>query len=204
MKKLLYILLVIPICLLLVSCKGKPQEQPNYTQDNVMDKKETDNEESKLGKEEVLGDYKVVLQKEDANLEEGYIIIKYTGSEKEITLPNEYNGKKILYLGSNAFKDFPDLESITLNTDLKCLKQFAFADCKNLNKIILNDNLEEIGPSVFKGCENLKEITIPQSVKKIGYNAFVDCNLTIKLNKDQNTDNFANNWNSNNKVEFSK
>ena len=79
------------------------------------------------------------------------IITKFTGSEKEVTIPAEINGKKVTKIGK------------------------AFANCTGVESITIEDGITEIGEYAFSGCTGLKSIKIPNSVEKIGNNAFDKC-----------------------------
>lgn len=83
-------------------------------------------------------------------------IIKYTGNETEVTIPNFINYLYIVKIGDSAFKD-----------------------CKKITKIILPEYLKEIGEYAFSGCRNLLEISIPDTVETIGKYSFQYCD---KLN----------------------
>ena len=69
--------------------------------------------------------------------EDGYKIIKYTGSDSVITIPPTYKGKAVRYIGADVFKD---------NT--------------TIIKIILPKTLLIFAASAFKGTTNLTEISV--------------------------------------------
>lgn len=69
---------------------------------------------------------------EELNIRHG-TVIKYTGSEEELTLPK------------NVVRIAP----------------YAFANCKSLKKITTPVKLASIGKGAFYGCDNLVEVTLP-------------------------------------------
>lgn len=73
-------------------------------------------------------------------------LIKYTGSEKVIRIPNN-----VTKINPKVFEN------------------------SNIEKVILPDGLERIGLRAFKGT-SLKEIQIPDSVQYIDEQAFFECN----------------------------
>ena len=108
-------------------------------------------------------------------------------------------------IGSNAFRNCSQLDSIILPSTLEWIGDNAFRNCNNLKSIVLPSRLKETGYSVFRNCtsltsvkmsnsityienstfancSSLTEITIPNSVKTIGYAAFEDC---VRLGKVQ-------------------
>ena len=79
---------------------------------------------------------------------EKVIITGYSGSEQNITIPAQINGKTVIKIENNAFKD---------NT--------------NLTSIIISDGVEDIGDSAFENCTKLATITLPQTITHIGEKA---------------------------------
>ncbi len=72
-------------------------------------------------------------------------IVKYTGDESSVKIPNTINGYSVTKIGEYAFKD----------------KQ-------NLTEVIFPDKLQSIGDFAFLGCVKLKKVDIPQTVTEIG------------------------------------
>ena len=108
-------------------------------------------------------------------------------------------------IGSNAFRNCSQLDSIILPSTLEWIGDNAFRNCNNLKSIVLPSRLKETGYSVFRNCTSLTsvkmsnsltrieestfancscltEITIPNSVNTIGYAAFENC---VRLGKVQ-------------------
>lgn len=72
------------------------------------------------------------------------ILISYTGSDREVTIPSE-----VLYIGDNAFRN---------NTSLE--------------KVVLGDSVMAVGNCSFYGCTSLASVEQTQSVGVIGAYAF--------------------------------
>ena len=114
---------------------------------------------------------------------------------KTVSLPSD-----VEYIGSNAFYDCWDLQSITFrgNNSLKTIGRYAFYNCDDLETIsipnsvtnieekafiycdglknvTLSNSLSSISTGLFYDCPNLTNITIPESVKSIGFSAFYEC-----------------------------
>lgn len=62
----------------------------------------------------------------------------------KIVIPAKIDGKKVTAIGSRAF-----------------------ADCENLNTVVIEKGIKSIGNDAFDNCYKLTSITIPSSVKKI-------------------------------------
>lgn len=72
------------------------------------------------------------------------ILVSYTGSDKEVTIPSE-----VLYIGDNAFRN---------NTSIE--------------KVVLGDSVMAVGNCAFYGCTSLSSVEQTQSVGVIGAYAF--------------------------------
>lgn len=79
--------------------------------------------------------------------DEGIEITGYTGTEKDIVIPNEVGGVPIIRIGGGAF------------------------DSLGLNSVVLPDNLLQIGISAFS-YNNLTELKLPETLTFIDLNAF--------------------------------
>lgn len=72
---------------------------------------------------------------------------------KEIQIPNS-----VETIGTNAFQNCQDLESITLPASLKTIESSAFSYCLNLSEIKLPTSLKAIQSYVFDGCSSLETV----------------------------------------------
>lgn len=72
---------------------------------------------------------------------------------KEIQIPDS-----VETIGTNAFQNCQDLESITLPASLKTIESSAFSSCRNLSKINLPTSLKAIQSYVFDGCSSLETV----------------------------------------------
>jgi len=124
-----------------------------------------------------------------------YYLMGYTGSDTELTLPDDINGKSyeifryafsyseiikvtipdgIASISENAFTDCISLKSIEIPNSVTSIDAYAFSNCTSLENIIIPDGVTEIGLGAFSNCTSLKSITIPSSVTSIGYWMFSD------------------------------
>ena len=125
-----------------------------------------------------------------------------TGSYKNISgdvyIDSLFNGKTVIAIGDEAFKDRVGITSmylldgifdIGINAFSGCtamqtveipstvlhLGDGAFNNCQSLEKIELPTGLYTIGANAFYGCKALTELVIGENVKTIGANAFLGC-----------------------------
>lgn len=72
---------------------------------------------------------------------------------KEIQIPDS-----VETIGTNAFHNCQDLESITLPASLETIESSAFSSCRKLSEINLPASLKAIQSYVFDGCSSLETV----------------------------------------------
>lgn len=119
------------------------------------------------------------------------IITGYTGSERELRLPDSLDGHKVVTIGDNAFADNTALTKVSLNSSLEMLGSFAFYGCTSLTDVSFGNSLWHIGVAAFedtpwlssrteefvivgegillKYSGNAHKVKIPDNVKHISY-----------------------------------
>lgn len=125
--------------------------------------------------------------------EEDKILMSYTGSSLEITLPSEITrvfnyafyqsnirkvtiGNNVTTIGRFAFGVCESLKNVTLGSSVKFIDDGAFY-FSGVNSINLPEGLISIGEYAFCNCENLETITFPNTTKNIGNGAFSSTNI---------------------------
>lgn len=112
---------------------------------------------------------------EYAAYEQGLQITRYRGSDAIVTIPAALNGRKILAIGINAFKDNTGLKKVSIPEGIQVIDDFAFSGCRMLETISLPNSLLRLGYESFRDCCSLSEIIIPYHVEKIGDYCFYKC-----------------------------
>lgn len=79
-------------------------------------------------------------------------------------------------IGNRAFIA-STLDHIVLPSSLKSIGTEAFAEGKNLETVKIEDGLERIGQAAFYDCAKLRTLHIPRSVTYIGRRAFDQCRI---------------------------
>lgn len=124
--------------------------------------------------------YKVTATEPDLKNDEfGFFILnknevmvtKYTGSDKEIKIPESYENYKVTVVGRSLFNS-KDITSVEIPDTVKEIQDYAFASNRNLKSVKLSKNLEIIGTNAFFNCAALESIELPASLKEIGVYAF--------------------------------
>ena len=91
----------------------------------------------------------------------------------QIEIPTTFRGKKIKSvksLGENFKKS--SINKIKYTSNDNVINENLFKDFVNLYSVELDTNIKEIGNSAFENCVNLKSINLPKQINKIGDNAF--------------------------------
>jgi len=151
----------------------------------------------------VSGNYTYVL----ASDSESYVIMEYNGTEENITIPSEYDGKTISRVGSFAFYANSTIKTLIINSNIKSIGGLCFGACINLVSVTFTEGGEcDIGKCAFRGCEKLsaldlsgalrlrgscfawctglKEVTCPKNVVYFGHNIFYNCNIKLVIEAD--------------------
>ena len=112
-----------------------------------------------------------------------YIFNGKVDSIKKVTITND------ITIPESAFREWSNIEKITIPTEVEIIGSSAFSGCTNLKQLnseidgIFNipENVTVINSNVFYNCVNAKEITLGE-VEKIDYNAFYNCSMISKFN----------------------
>ena len=119
---------------------------------------------------ETFGDYEYY-----ALDDERVRITSYEGSDAEIELPSEIDGKKVVGITSNAFNKCTTLTSVIIPEGIESIGKGAFMNCTNLKNVKIPNTVTIIGEEAFSYCYKLTSITIPDSVITIDKSAFYNC-----------------------------
>ncbi len=134
-------------------------------------------------------------------------ITNYSGTDKELNIPSEIDGKSVTsigYLGEDTYIHYNEyiyfdefavissnfLESIKIPNLVKIIGDYAFRGCSTLTSITISETVTSIGWKAFRGCSSLTSITIPETVTSIGSHAFEDCSSLTNINVDKNNQYF--------------
>ncbi len=105
-------------------------------------------------------------------------VYRYSGTNKNLTIPATYNGYPVTAILSYAFEQNTTLERISFSGPVTTIGDGAFGGCANLQEIVLPATLTKLGENVFVGCEKLETVQIPASLTEIGKGAFSNSSLT--------------------------
>ena len=103
----------------------------------------------------------------------GVAISGFNGfDEKEIVIPNTFEGKPVTRILEGAFKDCAFIESVVLGKNIAIIENSAFRSCHNLKSVKASESLTFIGYNAFFECIKLSNIILSDAVTFIGEGAF--------------------------------
>ena len=109
-------------------------------------------------------------------------LIRYTGSNTDVVIPEMIDNIKVTKIGEKTFYWNNSITSIKLPSSITEIEYGTFWGCGSLKSITLPSNLTSIGESAFLGCKSLKSIELPNSVAFIGNSAFERCTSLASIN----------------------
>lgn len=110
---------------------------------------------------------------EDEMVIEDGVLVKYTGSEKEVEIPDN-----VIVIGESAFADCDSIESIFVPGSVEKIEDYAFYGCRNLVNVDMEEGVTSIGYAAFYKT-NLESVDLPFSMSYLGEYSFSQCsNLT--------------------------
>lgn len=94
---------------------------------------------------------------------------------KELEIPAELAGNRVVEIGDGAFFGQDAIREVTLPEGVMRIGVRAFKDCRGLNVVHLPTSVIEIGERAFSGCRSLKHINLGDDVTNIATRTFRDC-----------------------------
>ena len=102
-------------------------------------------------------------------------LIKYVGRQHDVICPGRIRDKNVVSLGSAAFSNRGNINSVTLPASVKSIGAYAFEKCRKLRTVNIPEGVACIEEGTFSECNGLDGILIPEGVTKIGAAAFREC-----------------------------
>ena len=108
-------------------------------------------------------------------------ICEYTGSDKDVVIPNEILGYNVHYIDSDAFIDNSTLESVKLPYYLTSIGKYAFYNCKSLKTVEIPSFVTYIGEKAFANCSGLTSAVIKGKITYLNSSVFENCSSLTKV-----------------------
>ncbi len=109
--------------------------------------------------------------------DESYYIVYKAGqcTDKEVYIPNQYNGKPVKRIEEMAFFQCHTMESLVIAEGVEVVSAYAFGACVNLKSVKIPNSVKTIEEIAFLGCRSLETISIGNGLERICKQAFVGC-----------------------------
>lgn len=108
---------------------------------------------------------------------DGVVITGYTGYRDNFEIPSELDGRPVVGIGDEAFKESL-ISEIAIPGSVRRIGYRAFGNCDNLTFVGLTEGLEEIGERAFQDCGLLTTVDLPEGLRIIGDAAFAHTRLS--------------------------
>ncbi|MBQ4570371.1 MAG: leucine-rich repeat protein [Bacilli bacterium] len=90
---------------------------------------------------------------------DGVELIKYNGNESSVTIPNRYNGMKVVSISDYAFANNDTITEIIVSENgVNKIGEGTFSNMKSLQFVYYPDTLISIGKFAFLDCESLERV----------------------------------------------
>ncbi len=111
-------------------------------------------------------------------------ILKYSGAESNVTVPDKIDNKVVKSVGYGAFAENENVVGVTIPAQVTDLQYGVFASCANLETVTFKagSKLQKIAARAFANCSKLQSISLPDSVQTIEENGFAYCNNLKAIN----------------------
>ena len=104
-------------------------------------------------------------------------ILKYSGAESNVTVPDKIDNKVVKCVGYGAFAENENIVGVTIPAQVTDLQYGVFASCANLETVTFKagSKLQKIAARAFENCSKLQSISLPDSVQTIEEKGFAYC-----------------------------
>lgn len=104
-----------------------------------------------------------------------YEIVKYTGSDASVTVPETYNEKPVTAILAEVFMDNQTMTSVTIGSNITSIGDRAFYNCDALTSVSLPNAVTYVGEKAFAFCDELTSFTIGTGFKDHKGNFLAHC-----------------------------
>ena len=108
-------------------------------------------------------------------------ITKYTGTDKNLTIPSVIDDYSVTCIGNNAFANCIELTNIDIPKSVTSIGYYAFYNCDGLTSIFIPKTVTSSGKDVFGKCNNLKTVEFENGMSNIPDNIIENCTSLEKV-----------------------
>ncbi|MBQ3163423.1 MAG: leucine-rich repeat domain-containing protein [Lachnospiraceae bacterium] len=112
-------------------------------------------------------------------------IVRYIGSQEEVTIPERLMGHPVTVLGSSlgigCFEENMKVKKVEIPNTVTEMNNAIFWGCDNLEEVQLPKGLKKIATKTFIDCDALKDIKLPEGLEMIESGAFSYCDSLTEI-----------------------
>lgn len=94
---------------------------------------------------------------------QGFVIVRYEGRDRSVTVPAQLDGKPVVGIGERAFEGCQELEQVTLPESVTTIGERAFYSCVRLKRASVPAGVKTFGGMAFAGCPQLTLLVVKDS-----------------------------------------
>lgn len=145
--------------------------------------------------------------KQDTTLYAGWKQVKFTVTFKtdggsdvadmaEVELPSEMNGRKVVKIGNEVFRDNEFITKVILPDTITTIAIRASDGCSNLTEVVLPNGFVSIGEWTFANCTALRSVDLGNlmEISDLVFNFTKSETLTIYCAESEKPDGWDVNW----------
>ena len=123
---------------------------------------------------------------------DGVTISKYLGTDDNVVIPDEIDGKPVTRLDGSLFLG-KAITSVEMPDTIIDIGYNVFEDCDKLTDVKLSNSIKELPTGTFRGCKSLEEVELPEALEKFSTSTFYNTILKT-LNIPKNVKKIDINW----------
>ena len=106
--------------------------------------------------------------------EKAIVLTGYTGTDIELTLPHEIDGKPVTIISGFHADNGSQIQKVVIPNSVRIIERSFFKQFTVLHELILPDSLFAITLNSFTGCTALRNVRLPLGLHMIDW-SFRDC-----------------------------
>ncbi|MBO7161803.1 MAG: leucine-rich repeat domain-containing protein [Clostridia bacterium] len=102
-------------------------------------------------------------------------LLEYKGTEKDVVVPTELDGKPVTVIGDSCFYRNESVETVIVPEGIEVIETAAFYCCTSLRRASLPESCSSYGEKLFSWCTSLESIKLPSGMTSVPDYAFNNC-----------------------------
>ena len=111
----------------------------------------------------------------------GVKILKYTGTDTEVTIPNKIENLPVTAIGDYAFSDCHDIIGVEVPNTVTDMGSWTFCNCENLQVVNIPNGVTRLRERLFLNCYSLVQVNIPETVTVLEGWCFERCDSITSI-----------------------